>query len=89
MEPIFGTWVYLELSELKLLPVPRAQRRPWGFGHQLITKSPEGTIHQNVMVLWLMNKLTWEKKHTHTHTSNELVLMLFASLIDATMEMLQ
>lgn len=71
MEPILTTWVYLELSEYKLLPAQSVPERPWGFGHQLITKSPIGSIHQNEMVLLQMNNFTEKKKKKRTDTFRE------------------
>lgn len=39
-----------------------------GFDHQLITKSQKGAIHQNVMVLLLMNNLTEKTSDTRDQT---------------------
>lgn len=62
MEPIFGTWLCLELSEKKWLPAPSVEGGLEGLAHQLIRKQQRDAVH----LFFLVGQEKEKKNHRHT-----------------------
>lgn len=63
MEPILATWAYLELSKNEVITCSECAAEPLGDLIINYSQNPQkGAIHQNLIVILLMNNST-EKKN--------------------------